>query len=258
MIRLLLAESYQPGMDPTGWWMSEKLDGVRCYWEHETRIFRSREGNVYRAPKFYTARLPSVPLDGELWLGRGRFDEASGIARSGQDKGWGTLQFIVFDIPMREAGPFEQRQAMLKKLAEPGLGSQVSIMPQARCEDREMLERAMTLVVESGGEGLMLRQPGSLYVNGRSTTMLKYKHFQDAEAVVVGYKPGENSNVGVMGALWCVLPNGIKFKVGTGFSDAERRNPPPIGCTITFRFQGYTKSGKPRGPASFIRIRPPE
>lgn len=254
----LLAEHYDPRMDPTGWWISEKYDGLRCCWDHEHRSFQSRTGNTFAVPKAFTAKLPELPLDGELWIARGEFDRTSSIVRSAGDKGWADVTFMLFDIPMREAGSFEERHEVLLHLASLGLGSQVRVVTQTKCTGRSMLETMMDRVVENGGEGLMLRKPGSLYEHRRSTTLLKYKRKLDGEAVVIGHQPGEGHCSGTMGALHCALPNGIKFKVGTGFSEKDRKNPPPIGCTITFQYTGLTKTGKPRGPAVFVRIRPPE
>jgi DNA ligase-1 len=42
------------------------------------------------------------------------------------------------------------------------------------------------------------------------------------------------------------LADGREFKLGTGFSNAERETPPPLGSTVTFRYSGFTKTGLPR------------
>jgi len=110
------------------------------------------------------------------------------------------------------------------------------------------------LTIGNGGEGLMLRQPGSLYVAGRSATLLKVKNFQDAEARVLGHEPGAGRHKGRLGALLVELPNGKRFSVGTGFSDAERENPPPIGSVINFRYQELSEGGVPRFP-SYVGVR---
>jgi DNA ligase-1 len=111
------------------------------------------------------------------------------------------------------------------------------------------------LRVESlGGEGLMLRQPGSHYEAGRSPTLLKVKTFHDAEGRVVEHVPGKGRHKGRLGAVVVAMPDGQTFSVGTGFSDAQRNNPPPIGTVITYRFQELTDRGVPRFP-SFVRVR---
>jgi DNA ligase-1 len=116
------------------------------------------------------------------------------------------------------------------------------------------LRRKLAEIEASGGEGVILRKPQSPYTVGRSRDLLKVKTFQDAEAVVIQHQPGTGKHVGRLGALLVELPNGIRFSIGTGFSDPERENPPPIGTTITFQHQGFTKSGIPRF-ASYLRVR---
>jgi DNA ligase-1 len=114
---------------------------------------------------------------------------------------------------------------------------------------REELDRIDSL----GGEGLMLRQPGSRYEPGRSATLLKVKRFHDAEARVIDHQPGAGRHKGRQGALLVALPDGTQFSVGTGFTDAQRETSPAIGSTITFRYQELSDRGVPRFP-SFVRV----
>ncbi len=251
----LLAEVWEPGVDPTGYWMSEKLDGLRAIWDPNTRLFYSRKGHAFPAPPWFTEKLPAVPLDGELWLGRGQLERTSSIVRSSQDKGWAELTFCLIDIPDPDAGSFEERHAALQRLAKAGMGPKVQVIPHTLCAGPDMLQLALDLVCERGGEGLMLRRPGSHYEHRRSMTLLKVKRWIDAEAVVEAYEPAKHGMAGLMGALWCRTPEGMRIKVGTGFDLKARRNPPPIGCTITYHYTHKTKSGKPRTPA-FLRVRP--
>lgn len=75
----MLAKNYS-NQDPTGWWISEKLDGVRCYWNGAS--FISRQGHAYDVPSFFVDGLPNdVSLDGELWVGRKAFQECVSIVR---------------------------------------------------------------------------------------------------------------------------------------------------------------------------------
>ena len=182
---LLLAESWDNYVDLTGWWMSEKLDGVRAYWTG-TR-FLSRQGNPFHAPDWFVEGLPSTALDGELWVGRQQFQRTVSIVRR-QDKSphWKELEYVVFDVPSHE-GPFEERMQHLTELVRASGNAYVRALEQSVCEGLDHVERALTRVEEQGGEGLMLRQPGSPYVAGRSSSLLKVKSFHDAEAVVVGY-----------------------------------------------------------------------
>ena len=100
---LLLAEAWDGTADVAGWWLSEKLDGVRGYWTG--RQFQSRQGHPFHAPDWFTAGLPPVPLDGELWLGRKMFQRTVGIVRR-QDMTelWKEVRFLVFDAPDADDG----------------------------------------------------------------------------------------------------------------------------------------------------------
>jgi DNA ligase-1 len=249
---LLLAERWDSAADLSGWWMSEKLDGVRAYWDGKQ--FLSRQGNIYHAPDWFIEGLPDMPLDGELWLGRKKFQRTVSIARR-QDKSehWRELRYVVFDAP-KAGGGFEERLAFLKDLF--GRHKLAFAQPHAHdlCRNLTHLQAELSRVEELGGEGLMLREPHSKYAVGRSTTLLKVKTFHDAEAKVTGHLPGAGRHKGRLGALAVELPGGTQFSVGTGFSDAERSKPPPVGSTITFRYQELSEGGVPRFP-SYVGVR---
>jgi DNA ligase-1 len=249
---LLLAHTWQNDIDTTDWWMSEKLDGVRAYWDGK-QLF-SRQGNVYHAPDFFIAGLPDVPLDGELWLGRKAFQRCVSIVRrQDQSELWKLVRFLVFDLPAA-SGPFEERLEQLRVRLAPGRSPFAEIHQHARCRGLDHLRQELARIEALGGEGLMLRQPGSRYEAGRSPTLLKVKSFHDAEARVVDHLPGRGRHQGRLGALGVVLPDGTNFSIGTGFSDAQRENPPAIGSTVTFRYQELSDRGVPRFP-SFVRVR---
>jgi len=249
---LLLAETWDNATDLTDWWMSEKLDGVRAYWDGKQ--FLSRQGNIYHAPDWFIEGLPTMPLDGELWIDRKKFQRTVSIVRR-QDKSdlWNEVRFLVFDAP-RASGSFEDRLAWLKETFAKRSAKFARQHTHERCENLEALRVELARIESLGGEGLMLRQPGSLYVAGRSTTLLKVKTFHDAEAVVVAHQAGAGRHKGRMGALLVRLPDGTNFSIGTGFSDRERDNPPAIGATVTFRYQELSEAGVPRFP-SWVGIR---
>jgi DNA ligase-1 len=249
---LLLAESWDGVSNLAGWWMSEKLDGVRAYWTGKG--FLSRQGNVYHAPDWFTAGLPDVPLDGELWLGRKMFQRAVSIVRR-QDKSdhWKEIRFLVFDAPALDQ-EFEARIDFVRKTIEKHRPAHAQPHAHELCKDIDHLRKELSRLESLGGEGLMLRQPGSKYAVGRSTTLLKVKTFHDADARVVGHEGGAGRHKGRLGALLVEMADGTRFAVGTGFSDAERSNPPTIGSTITFRYQELSDAGVPRFP-SFVGIR---
>ena len=249
---LVLAESWDGDSDIRGYWLSEKLDGVRCYWDGER--FLSRLGNQFHAPAWFTAGLPAEPLDGELWLGRKRFQRtASIVRRHDESELWKEVRYLVFDAPGLEKG-FEDRLHFVQTLMQERRPAYAGAHPHISCRGIDHLRQELTRIESLGGEGLMLRQPGSWYVAGRSSTLLKVKSFQDAEARVIGHEPGRGRHKGRLGALLVEMPNGIRFAVGTGLSDAERQNPPPEGSVVHFRYQELSDGGVPRFP-SYVGIR---
>ncbi|MFV8751495.1 DNA ligase [Nannocystaceae bacterium ST9] len=248
---LLLAHRWDD-QDPTGWWLSEKLDGVRAYWDGKQ--FVSRLGNAYLAPEWFIEGLPDFPLDGELFAGRGRFQHAVSVARRmDKGEGWRSLAYVVFDAPALGHG-FEDRIRHLEDHFGARPVAQAKVLEHRVCAGLDDLTFELRRVEALGGEGVMLRRPGSRYVAGRSDTLLKVKSFLDTEARVVGYQAGTGKHQGRLGALQVELPDGTRFKVGTGMSDAERESPPAVGEIITVRYQELTDGGVPRFP-SYVGVR---
>jgi DNA ligase 1 len=249
---LLLAQSWDNELDLSGWFMSEKLDGVRAYWDGQQII--SRQGNLYHAPDWFLETLPPVALDGELWLDRKAFQRTVSIVRR-QDKSehWRQISFLVFDAPDLTVS-FEERQAYLQETLAESHAKHLKLLEQQQCRSLDHLREELARIEALGGEGVMLREPGSKYEVGRSSTLMKVKTFHDAEARVIDHQAGAGRHKGRMGALVVELPNGTQFSVGTGFSDAQRNHPPAVGTTITFRYQELSDRGVPRFP-SFVRMR---
>ncbi|WP_159017454.1 DNA ligase [Cognatiluteimonas profundi] len=251
--RNMLPMVYRGGVDVGDYWISEKLDGVRGRWDGHHLWARS--GARIDPPAWFTARWPSVPMDGELWIGRGRFDAISKLVRApgiGGD-GWRQVHLMVFDLP-GDPGRFEQRVLHMRALVA-GVGSaSLRVIPQYRLHDRAELDARLKAVVAAGGEGLVLQHRDALYVPGRSATLLKYKPYDDTEARVVAYTAGRGKYAGQLGALVVRRPDGLQFRIGSGFSDAQRRHPPAIGSNVTYRYNGLTSKGTPRF-ARFMRVR---
>ncbi len=244
---ILLAHKWEVDHDPTGWWMSEKLDGIRAYWDGEA--FMSRLGNRFFAPDWFIEDLPADTLDGELWVGRKLFSKTMSIVRSGAAGiEWRSVSYVVFDAPNAK-GSFEDRIAHLEKVLTRSGSPHARALAHVPCSGIDHLRTELVRVEALGGEGLMLRRPGSKYEIGRSQSLLKVKTFHDTEARVKGHAPGTGKHKGRLGALICELPSGAKFNVGTGFTDAEREAPPKIGSVITFRYQELSDDGVPRFPS---------
>lgn len=250
---LLLAKPYTDDIDVRDYWVSEKLDGVRAYWDG--RRLLSRRGNVFEAPAWFTEGFPPHPLDGELWLGRGAFEATVSAVRKRRPVAaeWRQLSYQVFELP-GAAGDFSQRLARLERIVAAVNSPYLKLIPQQRFENQAALQKKLDEVVAGGGEGLMLHRADSLYQTGRGAALLKLKTYEDAEAVVIAHLPGKGRNLGRLGALLVEMPDGRQFKIGSGFSDQERENPPPIGALVTYKYYGLSRRGIPRF-ASFLRIR---
>lgn len=248
----LLANKWNPETtNPTGYLLSEKLDGVRSYWTGTE--FISRLGNKFPVPKWFIDKMPKdIKLDGELFGGRGQFQTTVSIVKnSSMDQEWNQIVFQVFDAPEIK-DVFEKRIETAKRVI--GDNKYIKVLPQIVCKGIDHVYRYLKQVEKLGGEGVMIRQSGSYYEGKRSNTLLKVKSFYDGEAIVIGHNNGSGKHKGRMGSLQCRMECGKVFRIGTGFSDNIRDNPPPINSIVTYRFQEYTKAGKPRFP-SYVGIR---
>lgn len=246
-----LALPYQ-GQAIESYLASEKLDGVRAYWNGNQLLTRS--GRIILAPPWFIAQLPAYPLDGELWISRGQFDQVSAIIRTQttNDLDWQQVKYMLFDLP-DVAKPFLQRYQQLQQLVTHLNQPHIKLVEQTPITD-ENLQVQLQLLTDQGAEGLMLRHQNSQYQAGRTQDLLKVKVWLDDEAEVIKILPGKGRLIGKMGAL-VVSWNGRQFKLGSGFSDQERENPPEPGTLVTFKYSGLSKNRLPRF-ASFLRIKP--
>ena len=250
---ILLANVYRNQVDVTQYLVSEKLDGVRAVWDG--RRLRFRSGKPIHAPAWFVDALPAQPLDGELWIGRGSFERVSGIVRKEIpiDAEWRQVRYMVFELP-GAPGSFRQRVDQISQLVHQANVPWLQRIDQATVSDLNELQQWLATVLAAGGEGLMLHRADAVYETGRSDTLLKLKPWLDAEAEVIGHSAGKGRHTGRLGALQVRTPEGKTFLLGTGFSDAQRQNPPPIGARVTYRYRELTRTGLPRF-ASFLRVR---
>ena len=255
---LMLANVYRPSVQMPDYWVSEKYDGVRAFWDGQKLL--TRGGQAINAPAWFTANWPATPMDGELWAGRGQFQKAVSTVRQQMpdDTAWRGIQFMVFDLPA-EPGPFNDRLTTLNNVVTKLAVPWVQAVPQSKVASHSVLQSQLKQITKSGAEGLMLHRGSSLYKGARNDDLLKVKMHDDAEAKVVGHVPGKGKYVGQLGALLVEMSSldgqpAKRFKLGTGLSDAQRLNPPAIGSQVTYRFRGLNDSGIPRF-ASFMRLR---
>jgi DNA ligase-1 len=167
----MLAQKWT-GQPVSGWWLSEKFDGCRAFWDGT--CLRTRTWRAIDAPAWFVASLPArVAVDGELWLGRGSFQISSELARFARsaDPVWRQARFMAFDVPSCDAIPFEQRIAALAAFAN----QIVQVVPVRRCLGADDVRAELAAVVAGGGEGCVVKCPGHCYEFGRSSQWLKVK-----------------------------------------------------------------------------------
>ena len=263
----LLKLSEYKGQNVGGWLASEKLDGVRAYWDG--RNLRSRNGKILAAPEGWSAYFPSFALDGELYTARGEFEKIQSIVMDKMPSvaAWSEVKFYIFDVPEAGGGLLERLSELEKFILQnPQAGQNLKIIKQVKVKDNAEFEAFAEAVITKGGEGAVVREPNVPYERKRSKNALKYKKFKDAECEVTAINAGTGKYAGLMGSVTCKslgaagstpdeqIPHGVKFKVGSGFSDEERANPPKIGSIITYKYQNLTAKGLPRFPI-FLRVR---
>ena len=255
---MILAKTLPENVDVRDYWVSEKYDGVRGYWDGKQRQMYSRNGTVIALPNDFAAQLPDISLDGELWIGRGQFERVVSVVRDAQpdDSAWKQVKYMVFELPdsQNQYGDFTQRMARIERITQHINAPNIQAVKQWRVRDRAELLRQLDTITQAGGEGLMLHLASAPYQTGRSDALYKLKLRQDAEATVIDYVAGTGKYVGKVGSLRVRTDDGREFNVGSGLTDATRTNPPVIGTVITYQFNGLTKKGQPRFPR-FLRVR---
>ncbi|MBU2279742.1 MAG: DNA ligase [Gammaproteobacteria bacterium] len=250
---LLLAQVYHDAIDVQQYWISEKLDGVRAFWNGQQLM--TRGGQIIAAPAWFVADFPNTALDGELWMARNQFAATFSIVSKhiAVDSEWQQMRYFIFELP-NAAGTFTERINAMQAIIQQQNSRYLAVIPQFRIADQASLLAKLKKLETQGAEGLMLHHQDALYKTGRSSDLLKLKSYLDTEAEVIGYRPGKGKYQGQVGALVVKSPDGKVFALGSGLTDALRQNPPKIGTLVTYRYNGLTKKGIPRF-ARFLRIR---
>ena len=227
-----------------GWLVSEKLDGIRAYWDGQKLI--SRGGEFLAAPDWFVEGFPAFALDGELWIGRQQFEDTlSVVMTQTPHDGWKKVGYHIFDVP-EASGGLMSRLAVLENYLTERHVPHLHIIPQVTIVSKEALNERLAKELENGAEGLVVRDPNDGYQVGRSHNALKMKPKYDAECEVIGYTEGRGKYAGQVGALVCVNAQNQHLKLGSGLTDKLRANPPKIGSQVTYEYSGYTQKGWPR------------
>ncbi len=245
--QLLLLGTYDD-QNITGWVMSEKLDGIRAYWNGKNLI--SRGGKIIHAPEWFTKNYPPFEVDGELWSKQKEFENISSIVRDkNPSKQWSEITHYIFEVP-NARGTLLQRLEKVK----PYENSHLKLLIQTKIKSSHDLHVFLKTIEAKGGEGVVVRDPNAPYIAKRTNRALKVKTFHDTECEIIEHNNGKGKYSGLLGSFTCKMKNDTIFKIGSGFSDALRHNPPKIGTIVTFKYQELTKYGKPRFPV-FLRVR---
>jgi len=252
--------NYQKVSNIEHYFVSEKLDGVRGYWDGEKLM--TRQGNLINSPSWFTLNWPKYPMDGELWIERGQFQALmSCVSRKEAEQNkaiscWKKVRFMMFDLPAF-GGDFSHRVKQMSTLSLKISSPYLAMINQVKYTNINELDKKLDEVIAADGEGLMLHKENSFYKEGRNTALMKLKKHQDAEATIIAHTKGKGKYQDQLGAIQVKTADGIIFKIGSGFSDNLRANPPEIGSIITFKYNGLTQAGVPRF-ARFWRIKEAE
>ena len=232
----------------SGWVMSEKLDGIRGYWDGNALYTKS--GKKLSPPTGFIKNFPPFALDGELWSKRQDFEAVQSKVLK-HDSQWEEISYNIFEVPQAE-GNFFTRLDRAKEWFKKHPNRHVRIIEQHVCKNTKSLNNYLDDIVAKGGEGVMIKDPALDYIAGRTAAILKVKKAQDMEGTVIAinYKEGSTE----LKSLTLKLDSGVMFKLGNGFSDIQRNNALPVGTVVTFKYYGFTKLGKPKF-ASFMRVR---
>lgn len=259
---------------PKGWFVSTKLDGQRALWDGgvsrkyltvpwsqdkdvPTGLW-SRYGKVIHAPDWWIEKLPPIPLDGELYLGPQSWSELRSIvSRKVPDRRWEKVQYCVFDAPSpksvwcdREYGDGKIVMNDCLKYykdveRERCFGDTLNYYKEFINVDQRILDPKVTFdSLKEDEEGIMLRNPNSLWVPVRSRNSLKMKKERVSEGVVVGVTEGKGKYEGMVGAL-VVAWGGVKFQL-SGMTDAERKRDDWAGKTVRFKYREVSNLGVPK------------
>lgn len=182
------------------YWISEKLDGIRGYWDGQSLF--TKQGNLIKTPLWFTEHWPQTPLDGELWISQQQFENTLSCVKQYNKKNtcWYSIKFMIFDLPNHK-GKFSERVSVMRQLIKEINNENIQMIPQHKVNSMKAMYQRLEGVVKLHGEGLMLHHENANYHSGRVKHLLKVKKKYDAEAIVIEYLPGKGKYLGMLGAI---------------------------------------------------------
>ena len=129
--QLQLATKYHQDAAVEDYWVSEKLDGVRGYWNGQQLL--TRNGNVLSPPAWFVANWPKIAMGGELWSERGQFEQISACVRRKHSDGkcWKNLKLMIFDLP-HQTDNFTARITTMKQLIQASNATHLAMIQQTK------------------------------------------------------------------------------------------------------------------------------
>lgn len=247
-----MLKTYDDQQQVIGWVMSEKYDGARGFWDGKK--LRTKSGKTLNPPSWFIKNYPPFAIDGELWTKRSDFETISSIVNTNiADNRWKNISHQVFEVP-NQSGDLLARLAILQTYLSEHGDTPIHIIKQTIIQQKDEVKTFLHQVISQGGEGVVVRNPNTPYQTGRLNSALKVKPYFDTECIVAKILLGKGKYSDKMGSILCKTNRGKEVKIGSGFTDQQRTNPPNIGETITFKYYGFTQKGNFRFPV-FLRVR---
>jgi ATP-dependent DNA ligase len=234
---------------------------LKLFFEQAGLLLQGRSGemnpptNLYFDGELYCDSLPFETINGCVRLTKVVTDEE----RANINK----LQYHIYDCYMQDKpnASFKQRTAFLKEVfdkvrEEDALRTSANMICEVETEvvaSLKEIKAKHAQYVESGFEGIMIRDPSGIYEpNKRSKYLQKYKEFMEEEFEIVGFHDGEGVDKEMV--IWdCVTKEGRRFAVRPKTTFEERKRlfkeaASYIGKQLTVVFQEYSPDLVPRFP----------
>jgi DNA ligase 1 len=199
-----------------------KFDGIRAL------IFKEKDKQEVLTRYAHSILFEEFDIiegvyDTEVWKPGKNFDTASGEIRKGDLSG---VSVEVFDYltweewKKRKSPTQKERRERLEKIK---LVPPLVLVDAWVAKDIDEVEKYYKIAVEEGAEGIMIKEFEATYYWERGGGWYKYKKIEYEDAEVIDFEEGTGRLEGSLGALVVRLKDGRITKVGTGWTDEERK-----------------------------------